>query len=66
MFHFQNGYNIPNITCYGYICKTNMQTNTAFRGFGAPQGMFIGETMIRHVAETLEKDISEVNILKLI
>jgi xanthine dehydrogenase/oxidase len=62
MINFQNSYYIPNVTCYGYICKTNAPSNTVFRGTGAPQAMLLGETMIRHVAETLCKDIIEVKI----
>jgi xanthine dehydrogenase/oxidase len=61
--HFQNACRIPNVSVYGYLCKTNIQTNTAFRGFGAPQGMLVGETMYRHIAETLGKDILEVMTL---
>lgn len=61
MFHFQNSYYIPNVACYGYSCKTNLSSNTAFRGFGGPQGMFIGETIMTHVAETLGKDVDAVS-----
>nr|QEO19118.1 rosy [Limnogonus franciscanus] len=60
MFSFENGVYIPNITVRGYVCKTNLPTNTAFRGFGGPQGMLMGETMYRHVAETLNKDYTEI------
>nr|CAD7263587.1 unnamed protein product [Timema shepardi] len=67
MFHFSNAYFIPNVRVTGYICKTNIASNTAFRGFGAPQGMFFGENMIRDVASFLSKDpleIAELNLLK--
>ncbi|CAH1406870.1 unnamed protein product [Nezara viridula] len=67
MFHFVNSYYIPNVACYGYSCKTNLSSNTAFRGFGGPQGMFIGETMMTHIAETLGKDVDavrEINLYK--
>lgn len=38
MFHFENSYYIPNAHVLGYSCKTNLPSNTAFRGFGGPQG----------------------------
>ncbi|XP_037929610.1 xanthine dehydrogenase-like, partial [Teleopsis dalmanni] len=63
MDHFENCYRIPNIKVVGWLCKTNTPSNTAFRGFGAPQGMFAGEHMIRDVARILGKDY--VDIMKL-
>ncbi|XP_054265328.1 xanthine dehydrogenase-like [Macrosteles quadrilineatus] len=65
MMHFQNAYHIPNVMVYGYVCKTNLVTNTAFRGFGGPQGMFIGETMMRQVAAYLNKDPFQICSLNL-
>jgi xanthine dehydrogenase/oxidase len=62
MFHFENAYYIPNVRVRGYICKTNLPSNTAFRGFGGPQGMFFGENMIREIASYLNKDPIEVSI----
>uniref|UniRef100_A0A1B6CHR7 xanthine dehydrogenase n=1 Tax=Clastoptera arizonana TaxID=38151 RepID=A0A1B6CHR7_9HEMI len=59
-FHVENAYKIPNLTVKGYICKTNLSSNTAFRGFGGPQAMFVAETMMRHVATYLNKDIFEL------
>ena len=41
---------MPNYRVKGYLCKTNIPSNTAFRGFGAPQGMFVMETAISDVA----------------
>lgn len=56
MFHCENSYNIPVCDVYGIVCKTNLPSNTAFRGFGGPQGMFATETIIRHIAEDLSLD----------
>lgn len=53
MFHFENAYKIPVSDVYGFVCKTNLTSNTAFRGFGGPQGMFVGESIVRHIAEYL-------------
>lgn len=63
MFHFENSYKVPHSKVYGYACKTNLPSNTAFRGFGGPQGMFAAEVMIRQVAEYLGRDVLEVNLL---
>lgn len=60
MFHMQNTYLIPNCKLYGILCKTNLPSNTAFRGFGAPQSMFAAENMIRDIAEFLHKDSTEI------
>ncbi|HNU09454.1 MAG TPA: molybdopterin-dependent oxidoreductase, partial [Pyrinomonadaceae bacterium] len=40
LFHCTNSYFIPNVSAVAYSCKTNLPPNTAFRGFGGPQGMF--------------------------
>ncbi|SMQ46492.1 unnamed protein product [Zymoseptoria tritici ST99CH_3D1] len=54
MSHVDGVYNIPNVFVRGRICKTNTVSNTAFRGFGGPQGMFIAETMMEEVADHLK------------
>ncbi|KAL4238443.1 hypothetical protein ACF0H5_003151 [Mactra antiquata] len=65
LFHCDNAYKIPNVRCKGYICKTNIPSNTAFRGFGGPQGMMIMEQCLTDVAFALETSpvkIREVNL----
>lgn len=42
------------------MCITNLPTNTAFRGFGGPQGMFFGECVIDEVATALNRPPEEV------
>uniref|UniRef100_A0A182PWW4 xanthine dehydrogenase n=1 Tax=Anopheles epiroticus TaxID=199890 RepID=A0A182PWW4_9DIPT len=56
LLHIQNAYKIPNICIIGTVCKTNLPSCTAFRGFGSPQAMFVAETVIRHVAKALQLD----------
>lgn len=56
MFHINNAYDIPNLRVEGWVCKTNIPSNTAFRGFGTPQAMLATETMMRHVARSLNRD----------
>jgi xanthine dehydrogenase/oxidase len=51
--HIDNVYHIPNIHVRGRVAKTNTVSNTAFRGFGGPQGMFIAETYMEEVADRL-------------
>lgn len=60
MFHFENSYRIPVSEVYGYVCKTNLPSNTAFRGFGGPQGMFVAENIIRQIADYLGLDVVKV------
>ncbi|KAG8225287.1 hypothetical protein J437_LFUL001901 [Ladona fulva] len=60
LFHLDNAYYIPNLKCSANICKTNLPSNTGFRGFGAPQSMFLAENVIRHIASYLKKDVMEV------
>ncbi|KAK1254243.1 hypothetical protein MKX08_008238 [Trichoderma sp. CBMAI-0020] len=53
MAHVDGCYRIPNAFVRGRICKTNTVSNTAFRGFGGPQGMFIMETCMEECADRL-------------
>ncbi|KAF2187174.1 hypothetical protein K469DRAFT_705737 [Zopfia rhizophila CBS 207.26] len=58
--HFDNCYEIPNVYLRGHVCRTNIHSNTAYRGFGAPQGMYFSETMMYNIAEGLGIDIDEL------
>ena len=58
--HSDNAYWLPNIRVRGLACKTNTVSNTAFRGFGGPQGMFAIEAVIAHVAAALGKSQDEI------
>ncbi|KAJ8300722.1 hypothetical protein KUTeg_022241 [Tegillarca granosa] len=60
-----NCYNIPNVYVQCKICKTNICSSTAFRGFGAPQAMLIAETWIDHVSSFLQIDPVKVRKLNL-
>ncbi len=53
LFHSTNSYFIPNVTATAYSCRTNLPPNTAFRGFGGPQGMFVIESAIAKAADEL-------------
>jgi xanthine dehydrogenase large subunit len=56
MFHADNTYYLPNARITSYRCKTHTVSNTAFRGFGGPQGMVAMERVIDHIAHALGKD----------
>jgi len=53
MFHIDNAYHLPNVEVRGRIAKTNKISNTAYRGFGGPQGMHVIEEIVDHIARTL-------------
>jgi xanthine dehydrogenase/oxidase len=58
--HFDNSYECPNVYLRGHVCRTNIHSNTAYRGFGAPQGMYFSETIMYNIAEGLGIDIDEL------
>ncbi|MFT5501563.1 MAG: xanthine dehydrogenase large subunit [Woeseiaceae bacterium] len=60
MFHCDNAYFLPNVKIVSHRCKTNTVSNTAFRGFGGPQGMFAIECVIDDIARHLNKDALDV------
>ena len=67
LFHATNAYCIPNVRATGACCRTNLPPNTAFRGFGAPQAMFVMESAIYRAAQALGVEPSEIqkkNLLK--
>ncbi len=55
MFHCDNAYFIPNLMVKGFVCKTNVTSHTAFRGFGGPQGMVLIEDILDRVARAVKK-----------
>jgi xanthine dehydrogenase large subunit len=56
MLHADNAYYLPAVRITSYRCKTHTQSNTAFRGFGGPQGMLGMERVIDEIAHTLRLD----------
>jgi xanthine dehydrogenase large subunit len=53
MFHVDNAYYVPHLEVRGRVARTNHTSHTAFRGFGAPQGMVVVEEIVDRVARTL-------------
>lgn len=62
MFHCDNAYYVPNMQILARVWKTNLPSNTAFRGFGGPQGMAAMEEIVDRVARYLHKDTSEIRL----
>jgi xanthine dehydrogenase large subunit len=58
--HFDNAYWLPNVAMHGYCARTNTQSNTAFRGFGGPQGAIAIEFILDSIARRLGKDPLDV------
>ena len=60
MFHCDNAYFVPHMHVLARVWKTNLPSNTAFRGFGGPQGMATIEAIIDRIARYLHKDASDI------
>ncbi|MFO1469735.1 MAG: xanthine dehydrogenase molybdopterin binding subunit [Turneriella sp.] len=65
LFHTDNCYDIANLRATGTICRTNYPSNTAFRGFGGPQGVAAIESIIEDIAAMLGLDAYEVRKINL-
>lgn len=53
MFHCDNAYHLPAVHITGYVCHTHKTSQTAFRGFGGPQGMIVIEEILDQAARRL-------------
>lgn len=68
LFHATNAYRLPNVRVTAASCRTNLPSNTAFRGFGAPQAMFVLEAAIRRAARQLgiaPESLQRQNLLRM-
>jgi xanthine dehydrogenase large subunit len=63
MLHGENAYYIPHVEITGTVCRTNLPSNTAFRGFGGPQAVAAIENIIEEIAAHLRIDAYEVRRL---
>ncbi|KAJ2445331.1 hypothetical protein GGF42_006034 [Coemansia sp. RSA 2424] len=63
--HLDNCYRIPATDFVGRVCRTNTQSNTAFRGFGACQAMFLSESMLCEVADRLQMPVEAIRELNM-
>jgi xanthine dehydrogenase large subunit len=60
VMHADNAYFLPAVRIVSHRCKTHTQSNTAFRGFGGPQGMMAIESVLDEIARALGRDPVEV------
>ena len=63
LFHIDGAYFLENVHLQGFVCKTNLPPNTAFRGFGGPQGLMTIESIMEDIAIFLNKDALQVRQL---
>lgn len=66
LFHCTNSYFVPHVKATAYSCRTHLPPNTAFRGFGGPQGMFVIEAAIDKAAKELNIPASVIQQKNLI
>lgn len=66
LFHCTNSYFIPHVKATAWSCRTNLPPNTAFRGFGGPQGMYVIEAAIAKAAYALHVDAAIIQKKNLI
>lgn len=65
LFHSDGSYYVENMDVQGFVCRTNSASNTAFRGFGGPQGNLVIESIIEDIAAKLNRDPLEIRKLNL-
>ena len=65
IFHSDNAYYLEHVDITSYRCKTNMQSHTAFRGFGGPQGVILIEAIMGNIARFLKRDPLDIRLCNL-
>jgi xanthine dehydrogenase large subunit len=65
MCHIDNAYYLEHVDIVSHRCKTHTVSNTAFRGFGGPQGMMVIEAILDDIARTLQRDPLDVRRVNL-
>lgn len=65
MLHSDGCYFLENVEIHGTVCRTNMHSNTAFRGFGGPQGIAGIENILEEIAYYLQKDPFEIRLINI-
>jgi xanthine dehydrogenase large subunit len=60
LLHAENAYYVPHVAFTGTVCRTNLPSNTAFRGFGGPQAVATIENIVEEIAAKVGMDALEV------
>jgi xanthine dehydrogenase large subunit len=60
LFHCDNAYMVPALDATGWVCKTHKTSQTAFRGFGGPQGMLVIEEVLDRISRSLSRPPHQV------
>jgi xanthine dehydrogenase large subunit len=60
LFHIDNAYKLPAVEVVGRVCRTHKTSQTAFRGFGGPQGMLVIEEILAQAAQRLGLPVETV------
>jgi len=60
--HVDNAYFLSDVDIVALCCKTNTQSNTAFRGFGGPQGALVTEVILDGIARALGRDPVDIRL----
>lgn len=60
MLHADNAYHVPMLRVTGQVCRTNLPPNTAFRGFGGPQGVALIESLLEDIARVVGRDAFDI------
>ncbi|HUB24335.1 MAG TPA: molybdopterin cofactor-binding domain-containing protein, partial [Tepidisphaeraceae bacterium] len=63
MLHIDNAYYLPIVRVVGRVCKTNLPSNTAFRGFGGPQAVAAIENIVEEIAHSLKRDALDIRLI---
>jgi xanthine dehydrogenase large subunit len=66
LFHSTGSYAVPNVRATAHCCRTNVFPNTAYRGFGGPQAMFVMETALARAAAATGRPLHELQRLNLL
>lgn len=65
LFHADNAYYYPDVRLHSRAFRTNTQSNTAFRGFGGPQGIVAAERLIEEIAFATGQDPLDIRLRNL-
>ncbi|MEW5315300.1 MAG: hypothetical protein WDW38_006740 [Sanguina aurantia] len=60
LLHSDCGYKVPHMRLVGHLCRRHQASNTAFRGFGGPQGLMFAEMWVEQISRAVGKPVVDV------